>query len=123
MNAGIELDVLIAEKIMGCKVSYPDLTDPSLSVFAKVYNCGCNDSAHSFYGEYSLKAYSTDIAAAWEVLYKMKTSIQDDLCLSFNEGEWLVYLEGNFGTKWLSYSETAPHAICLAALKAIGELK
>lgn len=68
-----------------------------------------------------VRPYSTDIAAAWEVVEK--------LALTFELG-WLPADKGlnwdaSFGEKrgsedgTTTYADTAPHAICLSALKAI----
>lgn len=107
MNPGRELDALIAEKVMGLEIVH--LGEPS-KPFVK-----------NFTGTSEPTEYSTDIAAAWEVVERLKdsehafgfelTQDQGELC------EWLAYFgEGRFKAE----SETAPHAICLAALKAVG---
>lgn len=69
------------------------------------------------------KRYSTDIAAAWEVVEKLQL-FNHPISLSKEKNGWSVnrldehspgYDEGlSDGCK------TAPHAICLAALKAVG---
>jgi hypothetical protein len=107
MNPGRELDSLIAEKVMGEKFVPYDLmltSYPGNTVYAT-------------------PPYSTDLAAAWEVMEKLglaigKNEIYPELgayvCLeSMSEGEsWL------FNSNYATYADTAPHAICLAALKA-----
>ena len=54
MKAGRELDALVAEKVMGFPVKIGDIT---------------GEPYHAQFG-YSMPNYSTDIAAAWEVLEK-----------------------------------------------------
>lgn len=80
-----------------------------------------------------LKHYSTDIAAAWEVAEKIKFGsrkvnsdgweVKDTFHLRYNDPEWCA---GHLFAGWNHYpaenwsvGDTAPHAICLAALKAI----
>lgn len=62
-----------------------------------------------------IQAYSTDIAAAWEVLEKI-ISDGGAFTLLYDHG-WFANKEG-FDEG--SSETTAPHAICLAALKAVG---
>lgn len=98
MNPGRELDALIAEKVMGL-ASGRHLLGPD-------------------------KPYSTSIEAAWEVTEKM---------LERNTGTMRVQAVSNsFGVtfehwgddenvvKGFHRSSTLPHAICLAAIKAVG---
>ncbi|MBK7892899.1 MAG: hypothetical protein IPJ84_19205 [Bdellovibrionales bacterium] len=75
MKTGIELDVLVAEKVFGCKVLRA--TDEGLSQSEYEHlrrcgpKCGCEGTSHDFWigDECSFPApYSTDIAAAWEVV-------------------------------------------------------
>lgn len=68
----------------------------------------------------ALHEYSTDIAAAWEVVNKSQ-SFQ----VKFNElgsgvHEAIVCFNNEDGSGF-EQSKTAPHAICLAALKSIGK--
>ena len=67
--------------------------------------------------------YSTDIAAAWEVLEKMRTQLPGkEIMLYWCDGWGVGSLCQAPSTIsiWdsLGEAETAPHAICLAALKA-----
>lgn len=100
-----EIDVLVAEKVMGedyvekCKCDFP----------------GCELCA-------SYKAYPTDISAAWDVVGKFSS-----FYLSFDEATetWFAHLDfsrrAKEDCKGIGVGETAPHAICLAALKVFGE--
>jgi hypothetical protein len=61
--------------------------------------------------------YSTEIAAAWDVVERLKHLEPEMRWHDENHGWYL-----NFSKKDLEgipYAETAPHAICLAALKAV----
>lgn len=124
MQPGRELDALVAEKVMGWrKISHPypysDLTWIN------------SEGATARPG--GIPQYSTDIAAAWVVVEHLKNS------LNGNEwtGEFNLFFNGCEYECWWSFSrkteeglyetskeagvaETAPHAICLAALGAVG---
>lgn len=74
--------------------------------------------------------YSTDIAAAWELVEAMEDmdpslSYQETLCswqIELVKGPSLGYVDSVCGSvRWL-YADTAPRAICLAFLKSKGAL-
>ncbi len=103
MNAGRELDALIAEKVMG-------------RAFDAEFHRECAEDNL----ETELRNYSTDIAAAWEVVEKLRSegcrySITD--CP--HEKRPTVQLTLKTGAACGAYAPTVPHAICLAALKAL----
>lgn len=113
MKPGRELDSLVAEKVMGWrKDSDGDWERPS------------KDAIDGWYPDH-LFPYSTDIAAAWEVVEKLTAQFGDDFTIwsiwsrenkiraRFNRGESRTYAAQ-------ADAPTAPHAICLAALKAVG---
>jgi hypothetical protein len=110
LKAGRELDALVAEKVMGVGVEW--WNGEPLYV---VTQDGHISSHH-------LAEYSTDIAAAWEVAEKLRA---DGLEISvhnswpYNDGRrWCCDIMAH--GKWdNAKAETAPLAICLAALKAI----
>jgi hypothetical protein len=113
-----ELDALVAEKVMGLNVG----RDPRDKRYV-VFRDG-NDLPVKEWD--SLPPYSTDISASWAVVEKMRThSLPEDPAAVFvvevdKDGFWA-------GWRWheMVYTgykaKTAPHAICLAALKAAGE--
>lgn len=116
MGPGRELDVLIAERVMGDDLSFrpADRLEDGIKPGAIFYDV-----------QPEPRPYSTDIACAWEVVEKFT-----DLCFSLSKvgDEWECELDSNDG-KFLQNGptvhvfgsgETAPHAICLAALKAVG---
>ncbi len=83
-----KIDALVAEHVMGL--------DPNRAEFA-------------------LDEYSTDIAAAWEVVEKMSVPLE---IIRHRDGKQWGVLDARFrNTTW---ADTAPLAICLAALKAKG---
>lgn len=118
-----ELDRLVAEKIMGLieihvseqtgELLHTDPADPLLAY------------------EIPVPQYSTDIASAWLVVEHIrKNNIRDVLTLASPSDE-TEYWFATFEKKWHGRAsqdlyewesgESAPHAICLAALKAVGE--
>lgn len=115
MKPGRELDALIAEKVMGLKRSdhWPvvDLREDR----SRPLDRWDDDQGNIV----PLPAYSTSIEAAWEVVEKI-ASLKNcwRLRLEKHPQGWSV----DFETEWKVelVAETAPHAICLAALKAMG---
>ncbi len=111
-KAGRELDALIGEKLFGVSYEFvyddymiPDPDDP----------IAYDVCPH----------YSTDITAAWQVLEKLLTMTENqDIHLehlgSGEEGYWGVSTCYEMG-EWKDWAraETAPLAICLAALQAV----
>lgn len=110
LSAGIEMDALIAEKVMGWH-SYP-----------KDYYWYDKDNkpmrlrwfdSESLADEFEP---STDIAAAWEVVEKLES---DNLCMTIlNDGSrWSVFIYNEHKvTMAYANADTAPLAICRAAL-------
>jgi hypothetical protein len=102
MNPGRELDALVAERVMGWN-SMGDswASGPSQS-----------DRTHK---KDSWKP-SEDIAAAWEVVEKLPGFRLRKL----NGAYWCTFAN-NWDDELIDATEeTAPHAICVAALKALG---
>lgn len=104
LNPGRNLDVLVAKKVMGAMT--PD------------YSFG-NAEVKSLYVD-QVPRYSTDIAAAWEVAEKFENV--SVVRINANDGQWYAELDGktNDYRRSIAFASTAPHAICLAALKAVG---
>lgn len=98
MKPGRELDLLVAEKVMGYQLFDSELANEGLS-----------NSLHVA----DIPKYSTDIAAALGVVEKMKDA--GFSCGVFRE-KWVCLIGNVSGPD----CNTAPHAICLAALKAVG---
>ena len=99
-----EIDALIEQAIFGNKVRHSKQWVEHMQYMV---------------GNETLKHYSTDIKAAWEVVEKMIPEIHIQL-------EWLNGWEvGYYSTKdnlfyHLAAHESAPMAFCLAALKSKG---
>ena len=102
MKPGRELDALVAEKVMG----FTPAVGPS-------------GTRYGFVGGSHLPAYSTDIAAAWRLMDHFKGDEQHPMVRYDGkrpEGKprWTAVVRTCRGD-----ADTAPHAICLAALKAV----
>jgi len=129
MEAGRELDALVAEKVMGKKVRIL-----SNSLFCWEYD----GEYENLYGlAQPIPAYSTDISAAWQVVEKLcNWDVDDNMLILKGQGPdiedkgpdredprdwqwWEAEINGTWG-KVEAQAETAPLAICLAALKAKG---
>ncbi len=128
LEAGRELDALVAEKVMGytpVKVTeYPAYDDNRNWVDIGDYVIYPEGVAFCT----RVKDYSTDISAAWQVMEKIE-SLDNVQGVGLRGGEyyWKQYsLRWNF---WVNnngmypevdvYGETAPLAICRAALMAV----
>lgn len=118
MKPGRELDALVAEKVMG-------LTVRSEGRY-HVGPCFSEEGHHEDIVPY----YSTGIAAAWEVVEHFNETMPKTWAFSlFGSGnDWHVEIDSNDGRflqngpsiQVFEHAETAPHAICLAALKSVG---
>jgi hypothetical protein len=130
MKPSRELDFLIAEKVMGLDLEkYMTMPPKPTGAYAK--------SRNPFVIE-EVPHYSTDIAAAWQVVEKVGPKIIKNEC----EYVFVIrFYEHGFGERgpigrhwevgWFQFdydqvdsieakSECVPFAICLAALKAVG---
>ena len=100
MQAGRELDALVSEKVMGIK-------------WPGVFWDGDPDS-HFF----NRRAYSTDIAAAWQVVEKLKER-GFGFWLTASGDCWFEDSNGWRITSKADGSNSVPLAICRAALEAV----
>lgn len=100
LDPGRELDALVAEKVMGIS----------------------NSELKYHYG-FSPYHYSTDITAAWLVVERLHELFPMNF---FSINMLSKEYGGGFGVQLFGdcrvdeQSETAPHAICLAALRTMG---
>lgn len=117
MPAGREMDALVAEYVMGSPCPPMPVDGP---------DWGSQASQVEIWHE-NLPHYSTDIAAAWQVVKKFnnKLTIQGPNSIDLNEGfsypdYWEIgFHEKSWSNKFRGVAETAPLAICRAALKAV----
>ena len=115
MPAGREMDALVAEKVMGMKVSKKGGLRWRVNRRTEL-----------------LSKYSTSISAAWEVVEKLKDAMSTiGMAGTFNmefdleSGQWEVgYTDLDYDKGWCwedgwpVMADTAPLAICRASLKA-----
>lgn len=112
MKPGLELDAQIAEKIMG-RGPMPLVTKYITGIESQ--------SGSQFMIEELVRAaeelpeYSTSLEATWTVIAKMR--LKDKFLNLSNEGGWSARFSGQSD---FVPGENAMHAICLAALKAVG---
>jgi hypothetical protein len=115
MPAGTELDDIIAIEVFGCD-PWNARIDPSNQGGRRQFHWGY-PVGHDF-----APAYSTDIAAAWQVVDNLKTH-DTILSASGREGDdsWCVRLGycDEEGQKHWASAPTLPLAICRAALKVV----
>lgn len=113
-----ELDALVAEKVMGWKIEgrpirlsgghFDDVRIPADGTVKM------------------LPSYSTDIAAAWQVVEKVRELNGWPFILESHgdpgaPGRWWAYFQKTIGDRSVNgHGHEAPRAICLAALKAVG---
>lgn len=112
MKPGRELDKLVAEKIFGWNLTF--------NVHRQEWGQQHSDRFEP------VPKYSTDIAAAWMVVERLNSkniSLKlDNDPVNADEGsnsrgrEWIAQFWNYGGVSQYGQSETAPHAICLAAL-------
>jgi len=135
MKAGRELDALVAEKVMGWIGSV--FKGPTLRIGNRYLHEGdpiwttpegdLYHRARSIDGSYvgdDCPHYSTDIAAAWQVVEKVREKYVINIEIDC-ENIWVELWQdstdepSNYKQVADEYGDTAPLAICLAALKAI----
>lgn len=122
LKPGPELDALIAKKVMGatkkCMGPNPNVALLSGPLFTFVWQL---PDGTWWLDEYPAPDYSTSIENAWQVVEKLKDAGQSveifTTCVHGPE-ETRVLLDG---VEMVPCSDiNVPHAICLAALKAVG---
>lgn len=123
MNPGRELDALVAEKVMGIN-AVDWVTGKEFPITSAIEALALSEAQIN-----QIPRYSTDIAAAWQVVEKLggvqlSSGLQNCIACFLVDGE--PDADGNIPIlRRESYSEigmhSTAHAICLAALKAVGE--
>lgn len=114
MKASRELDALVAKKVMGFRVLSTWDADGTPKHVIDANQCEVDTA-------YWPPAYSTDIAAAWEVVEKTKLLDTYVLTRAYAGEKWQVIEMGGDWQNPIATGDSAPHAICLAALKAVGK--
>jgi hypothetical protein len=109
-----KIDALVAEHVMGwANIDVPDAKIPSLVIGVR-YDMHGGVPAH-----WEVPSYSTNLAAAWEVVEKL-TEEGYEFWVSGDGRVELYDQDDNQFHAGYSTRRTAPLAICLAALKAKG---
>jgi hypothetical protein len=123
LQAGPELDALVAEKVMGWSKPIVVEVDGRPVFFGDPRQEADGLSVSTTYrmrieGLAPLPHFSADIAAAWEVARKMKIAVSPVLDERPEVVAWRAQVDDAWG-----YFEApdAPLAICRAALKAVGQ--
>ncbi len=137
MTPGRELDALVAEKVMGwTRMSYEqayhyagrkELTGYWHSTTERDRYGRSKEMARAeddldYYQPEDAWSPSTDMAAAWEVVERLSANVEFDIGTALLPGTtatrgWMASFQ--FRT-FVAFAPTAPYAICLAALKAVG---
>lgn len=105
-KAGIELDVRIAREVMGLRAKHEVTSSWSAWYFGK-------DDWDSHYDRHPEFHYSTNVAAAWEVVSQLGLPFE----LNCDDEQTLWNARFNLDRGEWAQASTAPHAICLAALR------
>ncbi len=112
MEAGRDLDIFVAEQLLGYKVERGSPSD-------ETYNGASGDKLWINRAALDpLPRYSTDLGDFEEILVYFKAKLFARHMLG--DGRVRVELELTGGRKVEAIGESAPHAGCLAALKARG---
>lgn len=112
LEAGRELDMLVANMVIEPLSSYP-------SPYHKQGSCPARSCSRC---ESACPHYSTDIAAAWLVVEKMREGRWKHFRIEYWVDSWAVlqdYIPGVAAWGQSTRADTAPLAICRAALKAV----
>ncbi len=128
LEAGRELDALVAEKVMGLDVrsTHSDY-DPTFTSREVVAGHEALMRLTSGDPKYFLPHYSTNMEAAWPVVEKLheqghavSVATYSLYGCSVSEYRWQCVMA--MGVRQVAHevAPTAPYAICLAALKAVG---
>lgn len=118
MPAGREIDLLIAEQLFGWR-------DLEWREEKNIHELGVRTwSPTGYYGKgpqhecYLTHRYSTKIEDAWLVVEKLRERISDEILLGYGCDKAIGLWACAFGIYEVT-ADTAPLAICRAALKAI----
>ena len=128
LEAGRELDALVAEKVMGWKWDKGNslqhlLLGPDGAIGAVIFHDGIADD-DGIVQPLDCPHYSTDIAAAWEVVEKLRRANDGEYLFTINDaGMWYAKFLDEHGepVSRSGFCDTAPLAICRAGLLAVME--
>jgi len=111
MNPGWELDMLVAERVMGWKAHPRDTAQYILAT----------DDESSYQPVANVAEWNPSqcITDAWVVVQKLARN-QYEVGVQTIEGRYTALIAFNGRTSAVASADTAPHAICLAAIQACG---
>lgn len=111
MDPGRELNTLVAKKVMGWKVHSRDIAQYMLAT----------DDESSYQPVANVREWNPSecIADAWVVVEKL-ARCQYGVGVQTIEGRYTALIALNGRTLGMASADTAPHAICLAAIQAYG---
>lgn len=124
LTAGPELDALVDERVMGQTLAMTPLGP--IRKLTEGYRSFMRDES-SADGLTAVPAYSRDIAAAWQVVLHMRTCGYDVDLDGYDASHvptWECRMGGEhhgYREEWLACAESAQIAICLAAIKSVGD--
>lgn len=120
MKPGLELDILIAEKVMGENVVINKSGSKAGGYYYSLGPARWYDMQGDMQLANPVPAYSEDISAVWQLVEKLPFVFElitnNPYGPTTPETEWMA----TFNAEFEAHGESAPHAICLAALKAVG---
>jgi Phage ABA sandwich domain len=111
-----EIDRLVAEKVMGWEPFYDD--GDLISFVTEFGTLFFSDDDESEWNP------TIDIADAWQVVEKLKNTGDVLIAKDFDDNQWeveiTIWQNESIHKHFVVKAETAPLAICLAALKSVG---
>lgn len=124
-----ELDALVSENVIGNSL-FTEGDDWEYGNFdgftnqKRCVHCGfTNHNGNTYFHECAVPHYSTDIHTAWSVVEKLN-SMFTNVAVCHDNGWgvrlWNIGSDGAESGSVQASADTAPRAICLAALKALG---
>lgn len=116
LEAGPELDTLVAEKVMGWKSCHDHMGNEQWDTGLHIRNIPENPTMKVFRYGPSPWSPSTDIASAWEVVEKLKQ--EHGYSVSVNCAGVVAPWGCEINNKFV-WESTVPLAICCAALAAV----
>lgn len=133
LQPGIEMDLLIAERVMGAEWVLKDDEQPEACPYLQhdnfVHYPKENQKPYFLnpsYGVYAagMPAYSLAIGPAWDVIEQIYKDTNHWMLVSKRAGIYTAYqatgcADPDYG-EWYAHGKTAAHAICLTALKVKG---
>jgi hypothetical protein len=124
LQPGRELDALVAERFFGARWMMHPLSSKGCEYlidgekFRTPY-LGMRISTGEFVEFSALPRYSTDMGAAWAIVEKLQSlGFYVSISKPPDMVTWDVrgWIDENYTRRFIGHAETAPHAICLAAL-------